>query len=205
MKRILSTIAMAGILGIGIGFAPQANAFDLVGTFPGNDCAGAFGIPPNCNPANAGEDFAEYDSPLIVKFDFGLVDGKFGITETTWGVFGPLTGLFEFDFNVPSDDNNTGTGTWYYTPSEGDPLIKSYAVKGGPEGFNFFSSHLEKDALGRYFGEFFTPNTPSGTPAGLSHISFYDTAVQDVPEPSLLLGLGAVVGGGVFLRRRKSS
>ena len=164
-------------------FSSIASA-DFIATFPGNDCSGTFGqglenckIPANIDPNQ---------SPIIIKFNFD--DGVPGEIEIN-PLFQTISG---------SEFVLTGTGgasgTWTYTPGPGDPAINFFVAKGGPN-FNLFSTNLLTD-------EWFTPLNPGGNPSNLSHIDFYDTNGNGVPEPTTLLLLGAGLFAAGFARRR---
>ena len=113
-------------------------------------------------------------------------------TEINSGLFPTIDGSeFSFDFT-----GEGATGTWTYNPGAGDPGINFFVAKGGP-GFNLFSN------LGDPLtDDWFTPDNPGGNPAGLSHLSFYDTDGNGVPEPTTLLLLGAGLFAAGFVRRR---
>ena len=167
-------------------FSSMASA-DFIQTFPGNDCSGVFGQGfANCKiPANIDPN----ESPIIIKFDFGPDGVTFEINS---GLFPTIDGS-EFNFDFSGDG---ATGTWTYTPGAGDPGINFFVAKGGPD-FNLFSN------LGDPLSDdWFTPNNPGGNPAGLSHLSFYDTGGGQVPEPTTLLLLGAGLFAAGFARRR---
>jgi hypothetical protein len=176
---------MVAAAGLVAAMSGPANA-DYISTFQGNDCAGVFGTPPACTVEG---------SPLIIKLNFsGSV-----VSEIEFGAFPSITGdEFTFDFG----DNGTGDGIWFYTPGPGDPAITYYVAKGGPS-FNLFSN---PGAPSPTSNAFFTPNTPGGGPAGLSHISFYDNGEDIVvPEPGVMLMLGVgLLTAGARLRRRVS-
>ena len=165
-----------------------------ISTFTGNDCAGVFGsgfsacsVP--ADPANG----IPSSSPIIIKFNFGD-DGSIGVVEINSAMFPTVDGS-EFSFTF--DSGGTGTGTWTYTPGAGDPAILAFVAKGG-NAFNLFST------LGLYTDvAYYTPNNASGRPAGLSHMSFYDTGMVKLPEPGtlIMLGLGLLAMGIVYRRR----
>jgi PEP-CTERM motif len=152
-----------------------------------NDCSGEFGQGfENCKiPAN----FDPNESPIIIKFELNE-NGTFS-TEINSVLFPSIDGNeFSFDFT-----GEGATGTWTYTPGAGDPAINFFVAKGGP-GFNLF------DTLG-LTDDWYTPDNRGGNPAGLSHLSFYDTGGGgQVPEPTTLLLLGAGLFAAGFARRR---
>jgi hypothetical protein len=137
-------------------------------------------------------------SQIIIKFNFNE-DGTYSLEEDVEfnPLFGSIDGTeFSFSFDDPSE---TGVGTWTYTPGAGDPDITAFVAKGG-DAFNLFSTG------GIYTNvEFFTPNNASGGPAGLSHMSFYDSDGDlTLPEPGslALLGLGLL---GIAVARRRAN
>lgn len=164
----------------------------LVGTFQGNDCAGVFSLPSG-GFETCKTPVAFGNSPVIAKFEFtGRTVTK---TEINTSLFPSVTGA-EWTFTFGS--GGTATGTWTYNPVGDDPAITYYVAKGS-NSFNLFSNDAPFNS-----GEWFTPANNGGNPAGLSHLTFYDTAVrppEEVPEPAslALLGLGLL---GVVASRR---
>jgi len=181
------------LLVVGLAAMPSMASAGYIATIAGNDCSGVFGTGfENCKVS------AQYDpnqSPVIIKFDFD--DAGNMTLSINSALFPTITGA-EFSFAFGS--GGSGTGTWTYTPGAGDPSIHFFVAKGGPDGFNLFSNLGDPNS-----DNWFTPNTPSGKPAGLSHISFYDTGgTLQVPEPApiALIGLGLL---GMMLARRRRS
>jgi hypothetical protein len=184
-KILLATVAAMGIAG-----ASSAGATVVMTSGSGNDCSGAFGTSPTCVAPNG--------SPQIVKFDYDN-DGNISVTSIN-PAFPTIDGS-EFTINLAA-------GTWSYIPGLGDPGVTAWSAKGGP-GYNLYVSDTAVTS-----GTFVTPLTPGG-PSGLSHITFFDTAlppppppppppIDPIPEPAslALLGLG-LAGLGVAMRRRR--
>ena len=184
IKGFKKALVIAGLSA----FSSIASA-GFIQTFEGNDCSGVFGQGfANCKiPANIDPN----ETPIIIKFDYNATSGTFS-TEINSALFPTIDGSeFDFDFT-----GSGATGTWTYTPGAGDPGINFFVAKGGPN-FNLFSN------LGDPLtDDWFTPLNPGGNPAGLSHLSFYDTnGGGQVPEPTTLLLLGAGLFAAGFSRR----
>lgn len=189
MRRISPKSALAFLALTLSGLTPAHAAF--IQTIDGNDCSGVFGqgfeicaVP--ADPANG----IPNPTPIVVKFDFST-DGQ--VADTSVSSLFPTIDGSEFSFSFTGQ----GTGTWTYTPGAGDPALLAFVAKGG-NAFNLFST------LGDYTNvAFYTPNNASGGPAGLSHMSFYDTGDMQLAEPGtlVLLGLGLLALG--FVVRRK--
>lgn len=202
IKGIRIFTGLAAVLAMSLAAVAPASAA-LVGSIDDNDCPGAFGGSfPECRIPADPNDGIEDGTPVIIKFNFDD-DGNvtdFEINPLFDVLFGGTIDGSEFSFDF-GNDGQTGTGTWSYLQGAGDPEISAYTAKGGRAGFNLFNM------VGEDYTDtpFFTPANPNGRPAGLSHLSFYDTdgGQQQVPEPGLLalLGLGLT---GLGLRRRRS-
>ena len=179
MKKVL---ALAGLVGVLV--APGVADAALIATLDGSDCAGVFG--ERFGDCKIPSDYDPNQSPVIAKFDgewefntslFPTVDGS----EWTFSA-GPLSTL---------------TGSWTYTPGDGDPVITHWVAKYGNK-FNLY------DMTGP------NPTTWSLEGNALSHLTFYDTGDGDgdgdggnVPEPGSLVLLGAgLIGLATKLRRR---
>lgn len=185
----------AALILAGASIAPAQAAF--IATVDGNDCAGVYGqgFSTCVLPADPANGIAN-DTPIVVKFNFGN-DGNVTLLELN-PAYSSIDGSeFSFDFGT---DGNTGTGTWTYAPGAGDPSLTAFVAKGG-NSFNLFSTEGNRSDVAYY-----TPVNGSGGPAGLSHLSFYDSGDEfQVPEPGtlVLLGLG-LIGIVVVLRRNKA-
>lgn len=205
MRQILATVAMTGVFGVSaLGFVSQAQGANVVGTYPGNDCtpqtpAGlTTGNGANCvlnQVTGNGVTIAE--TPLIIKYNFNA-NGTISSTEIGASFAGVIDGS-EFTFNFATGGPGTGDGTWTYTPGPGDPAVTAFIAKGGPN-FNLFANPGNPNS-----STYFTPTNPNNNQLfGLSHLTFFDTSTVTVPEPSTVLGLSAIIGGVLTLRRRKS-
>jgi len=188
MKGIAAAFVLAAA-----GIAPAQAAY--ISTTEGNDCSGVLGKFPNCVVAAVPAKGIENDTPIIIKIDFN-VDGSRGETEIN-SAYSSIDGS---EFSFVFGPGGSGTGFWTYTPGAGDPAITAFVAKGG-SAFNLFSTEGDYTDVA-----YFTPNNPSGGPAGLSHMSFYNSGDDyRVPEPGTLALLGLGLLGIGAARRRKAT
>lgn len=191
MKALLKSLALtAGVtLALGTSGASAATLVVPGSPFDGNDCAGVFGqgfadcaIPAAYDPD---------ESPVIAKFNFSD-NGAVTSQEINTALFPSVDGS-EWSFDVPAM-------TWTYNPGPGDPVISFFVAKGS-NAFNLFQADDELSDT------WFTPDNASGGPAGLSHLTFYDTDGDTppdvVPEPMTLALVGLGLLGAGIARRRK--
>jgi hypothetical protein len=162
-----------------------------------------FGTGANCTTSGTFNGTPLNNSPIMAKFDYN--DSGSVSSVLTGAAFPSITGS---EFNLTLGAN--GFISYTYTPGAGDPLIQYIAVKGG-NSFNLF-------AVAGSFAEsnLFTPTTATaGNRAGVSHITFYDTALPPGghrAEPMSLalfgaglLGLGWCVAATTPERLRRSA
>lgn len=221
-KATLAAVAGVGMTVVGM---ETASALSLITvSYSGNDCSGVFGRFAECyvSPPNSSVRL----SPIIAKFNVG---------ETTPAIntsmFPTVTGQ-EWSFS-PNNSNGfpTGvaTGSWTYNPGPKDPTIRYWVAKAGNafnlffyvnptatqpggvcHGGNLLSEACFRQAVATNSGIWQTPPTRRGSPAGLSHISFYGETVyhEEVPEPLTIIGSVLALGLGLGMKhqqqRRKS-
>ena len=175
-SRFKKVAVLGGLLSLAVASQARAESFYLA-TISGNDCSGVFGtgftqcaIPSTFDPDM---------TPVIIKFN---PDGT--VSEVNSALFPTISGS-EFSFTFNSD----GTGEWTYTAGANDPAtLVSYFVAKGGDSFNLFS--VDSNGPNSWFA-------PPG--AGLSHLTFYEGATNDVvPEP----GTWLLVGSGLVAARR---
>lgn len=180
----------------------------------GNDCGS-----PGCFATESGSSRTAGGSPFIIKFDVpgNGTPGADQIVKTISGfewwitinpAYASLTGD-EFTFT-----SNGPTGTWTYSPTGSDPLIKFWAAKGGPD-HNFFYDNggtVGGPAVVVSTGEWTTPANcgQQNNQCGLSHLTFWNTKGDNgtpIPEPATLglLGMGLLGLAAAARRRRKDA
>jgi hypothetical protein len=200
---VLGALACAAALPLQ---SAQASPVIVSTTLPQNDCAGTFGgtrgttcAIPDSVTVN-GTTYTGLASPIIAK----ATPGNGG--TWTWSDinFSSITGS---EFTISFNAGTTSSGTWNYTPGPNDPGVTAWVAKGGNNFQLFFS--VPKTAVSS--GVWSTPNGE-----GLSHITFYDTALPNgpggdpnqtgVPVPGALALFGvALLGLGVARRARRAA
>ena|SRR5690606_15264733 len=161
-----------------------------------NDCAGYF----NANGRNGFENCTAGGSPVIAKWD--AEKDKWEINS----IFPSVTGD-EFTIEGVTIEGDK-IGEWFYSPGADDPAVRYWVAKGG-NSFNifWFGTSDPSSAQPVTSGAWFTPSNRGGQ-AGLSHLTFYDTGLEQgppeqVPEPAALalLGIGGI--GLAWMSRRQ--
>jgi hypothetical protein len=199
-KLTRSLVGAAGVFAI----ASSLYAAPILVTrdFSGNDCVGTFNLGAGFETCDVGGalDPPQSVSPVIAK----------GIT--TWQINSAYPTIDGSEFSIVGAGSS---GTWTYTPGPGDPAIRYWVAKGGDEfrlhwmvedatvgttcdgdPYNLACLNL---ALVVTSGTWSTPGT-----AGLSHMTFYDTEGGTIPEPGIVLLLGAgLIGVAARMRRRR--
>lgn len=180
-SRFKRIAVLGGLLSLAVASQARAESFHIA-TIAGNDCSGVFGAGfTQCSiPSTFDPDMTS----VIIKFN---ADGT--VSEVNSELFPTISGS-EFSFTF----GENGTGSWTYTPGGDDPatLVSFFVAKGG-DSFNLFSV----DSNGP--NTWFTPLNGNGQ-AGLSHLTFYEGAENDVvPEP----GTWLLVGSGLLVARRR--
>lgn len=184
MKAVTAGAALVvALLGLSAGRASAVTTTYV----DGNECgAGGF---ENCTVT-----VGSITTPTIIKFGAGLTVGgsDFQINTT---LFPSVTGNeFSFTDLGYKEGNEIISGTFTYTPGDGDPLITAFAVKAG-DGYTLYTN-------GGAAISSFNWSTPDRK--GVSHITFFDTAAPiPLPAGGVLL-LTALAGLGL-MRRRKSA
>ena len=185
--------AVSGWISLAAGPA-NATTIQVNDTFPGSDCSGLFGQGfDNCKIPIT---FDPNQSPVIIKFGFGDEAGLVQISSA----FPTITGS-EFAFTI---SGNGSSGSWTYTPGDGDPGITFWVAKGG----NFFNLFTDSSGNPVTSGTWLTPLNPANEQRfGLSHLTFYDTGGRpptEIPEPGTLLLAGAALAALGMMRRRRT-
>lgn len=181
------TMALAGAAALAFATPASAELVNL-GTFTGTDCSGTGGFP-NCWATQDGVFQGPVTDPLGSPSVFKWNNGEDG-TETS-PTFPTIDGS-EFWLDVEGS-----ILSFLYTPGEGDPDLHYFSVKQANGYVLFYDSNpiLEGEVD---LAELFPDNV------GWSHVTWFDTGSNEVPEPGtwamMLLGFGAT---GFALRRRR--
>jgi len=216
--RLSVGLMLAAIVPLG-----AANAVTVSRDFSGNDCSGFFGSPfPACTIFVNDNGVDIELSPVIAKYDWdddgsgsNHVITQIEVNDT---VFPSVDGS-EYSFSNVTTGDEAKTGDWDYTPAGADPGTRYWAVKAG----NQFRLYWDVDAgavaaggacdvadlyvLGCLDAANLVSSgdwdTAGGLTAGkgLSHITFYDTAI---PVPAAVWLFGSALGLLGWMRRKAS-
>ncbi|MHA6262142.1 PEP-CTERM sorting domain-containing protein [Arenibacterium sp. CAU 1754] len=179
LKGLIAVAAIAALTSIGATSAEATTIkVETIYLSSGNDCSGLFGKPfDTCVDPDG--------SPVLAK-----TNGSGDVIE----INSSFTNITADMFKVTFDDASMSSGTWSYDPCGTCKVVTSWVAKAG-NGFLWFHTD-PKTAV--YSGDWYTPDGK-----GLSHLTFYDTAVAPVPVPASLPLLLGALGAGAFLRRSK--
>lgn len=186
MLKTLRLPLVISLLAFSLPMAAHAATFTYAGTFEGNECQGFDG----CTLGG---------SPVIAKFEYddGVADGN----ELNTDVFGSIDGT---EFIIGFDDGSDNSGKWSYSPAGADPVvITSFVVKSGNENSGGgYSVYTWDSDSGTDYTNIFWDTSTLGDKA-LSHITFFDTGLSEVPLPAAGWMLLAGIAGMAGLKRRK--
>jgi len=187
--RNVTMLALAGAATFAFA-TPASAAVTLLGVFEGTDCSGQGGFP-NCWATQTGTDQGPVTDPLgspaVFKWNAPIIGGD---TESSPGF--PTIDGSEFMLTLMGD-----VLSFTYTPGDGDPELHYFSVKQG-DVYALFYDSVAITSGSADLGDLFPDNV------GWSHITWFDTGRNDVPEPGtwamMLLGFGAA---GFALRRAR--
>ncbi len=189
-KFLLSAAGIAATMAL----AGPAQAATLIDVFSGNDTQGCTKGFSTCFATQAGANVTNgaLPSSVVVKFK-----GNFDLDEVSTN-YGTIDGD-EFEIGL------TGTTLKFtYTPGAGDPNIHYFAIKQGNEYALYYHASPILGGSINLSGLF-----SKGKGDGFSHITFFNSRVPAVPEPStwamLILGFGAVGGAMRSARKRRTT
>ena len=182
MRKTLLTAVTISLMGLAGGASAATFNFFATVAAP-NECGG--GGFDSCTL---------FGSPTIAKYNYknGVADA----IELNNTVFPSIDGT---EFSVSLATN--GSGTWSYSPSAPDPaVVTSFVVKAGPG----YSIYQWDNSSGTDFTNISWDTSTLGDSA-LSHITFFDTGVSEVPLPAAGFLLVGALGSLAGLRRRRKA
>jgi hypothetical protein len=198
------TLSTALAASVGLAIAGVAISPAQAATLGGGTCSVSevtitgYGSADNCAGFFSGNDKGGGTDPAISLLNDGLF-GDFGSWVRT-GTDGDFTGT-----------GSGQTGTWNFAQGFSGPA--AVAVKAG----NSYSLYFFADVAEAYSGTFATGGVNTvgkkGNTPGLSHLSVFTAqrpstpppTAQSVPEPASILGLLAIGGLGIGLKRQRQS
>lgn len=200
-NRTMRVLGALTALGLGLATVEAQAAAVLIGSYSGNECAGAGGFS-DCyafgntypNGTTGPGPGAGDGSPTIFKY--GISDTGAVETEISSHYSSTIDGS---EFDVDLEPGNILSFSYTPTFGESDPAIHYFAIfQAGTTSLFYDASPITSGdiSLSDYYRQ-----------PGYSHITFFNSGTTAVPEPAtwamMLLGFGFVGGAMRSARRRR--